>query len=405
MPQCLISGAEFEPFLSFGKMPVANAFADPDAAPDDFRFELEVGFCPESKMVQLTRLVDETRMFHDHYAFFSSTSAGMARHFEAFAADIRAGLGDAKDPFVVELGSNDGILLRHFADAGIRHLGVEPSANVAAAARERGVNTVSRFFNAETARDILAEHGPADAILGANVMCHIPYLHSVFEGVKRLLKPGGVLVFEDPYVGDIVRKTSFDQIYDEHVFYFSLGSVSHLAAMHGMEVVDVVRQPVHGGSMRYTLARAGERAVAPSVAALATEEEAAGLYRPETYARFAREVERVREELPELLRRLRREGKRITGYGATSKSTTVTNYCGITPELVEYITDTTPGKQGKLSPGARIPVAAPRAFIENPPEYALLFAWNHAEEILAKEKDFRERGGRFITYVPQVAIL
>lgn len=404
MPQCLISGAAFEPFLSFGEMPVANAFSDPARPEDPFRFELEVGFCPESKMVQLTRLVDETRMFHDHYAFYSSTSAGMARHFEAFAASVRAGLG-GEDPFVVEIGSNDGILLRHFADAGLRHLGVEPSANVAEAARARGVNTISRFFDEDAARAIAAEHGPADAVLGANVMCHIPYLHSVLEGVKRLLKPGGVLVFEDPYVGDIVRKTSFDQIYDEHVFYFSLASVSHLAAMHGLAVVDVARQDVHGGSMRYTLAREGERPVAPSVPALAAEEEAAGLHRPETYARFAREVQRVREELPALLRRLRAEGKRVTGYGATSKSTTVTNFCGITPDLVEYITDTTPGKQGMLSPGARIPVVSPRAFAEDPPEYALLFAWNHAAEILAKEKTFREEGGRFITYVPRVEIL
>jgi len=364
-----------------------------------------VGFCAESKMVQLTRLVDEKRMFHDHYAFFSSTSAGMARHFEAFAHAVREDLKGVSDPFVVEIGSNDGILLRHFADAGIRHLGVEPSANVAAAARARGVTTVSRFFNEEAAGAIADANGRADAILGANVMCHIPYLHSVLEGVKRLLKPAGVLVFEDPYVGDIVANSSFDQIYDEHVFYFSLASVSHLAALHGMEVVDARRQAVHGGSMRYTLARAGERAVSPAVAALAAEEREAGLDRAETYVRFAGEVMRIRKELPALLHRLRDEGKRVTGYGATSKSTTVTNFCGITPALVEYISDTTPGKQGKLSPGARIPVVSPREFAENPPEYALLFAWNHAAEILDKEKAFRERGGRFITYVPEVGLL
>ncbi|MCD6024350.1 MAG: SAM-dependent methyltransferase [Fibrobacteria bacterium] len=406
MPQCLISGKDFEPFLSFGKMPIANGFLRPESVGEEYFFNLAVGFCPESRMVQLTELVDEARMFHENYAFFSSTSAYMARHFETFAGTVKGRyLAGGKDPFVVEIGSNDGILLRHFAGAGIRHLGIEPSANVAETARQKGIRTVSRFFNEDLARAIVAEHGQADAFLGANVMCHIPYLHSVVEGIRLLLKPGGVLVFEDPYLGDILSKNSFDQIYDEHAFYFSVASVDYLMAAHGLEVVNVEPQSVHGGSMRYTVAHKGALPVSPAVAEQRLKEEAQGLGRPETYEAFAGRVRKIRADLVALLTRLRRDGKRVTAYGATSKSTTVTNYCGIGPGLVESICDTTPIKQGKLSPGAHIPVVPYADFSNRHPDYALLFAWNHAAEITAKEGVFRERGGKFILYVPEVHLL
>jgi methylation protein EvaC len=406
MTDCLISKAPTETFLSFGRMPIANGFLSLDEIPGEYFFELEVGYCPTSKMVQLTELVERERMFHENYAFFSSTSRRMAEHFAAFAGDVQKDyLASVEDPFVVEIGSNDGIMLQHFAQAGTRHIGIEPSANVARVAIERGIRTTSRFFDEELAREIVAEHGQADAFLGANVMCHIPYIHSVMQGIAALLKPKGVLIFEDPYLGDIVEKASYDQIYDEHAFYYSVSSVSYLASMHDLEVIDAIPQHVHGGSMRYVIGHRGQRPVSERVPTQRRVEQDLGLEDIATYRRFRERVERSRSDLVTLLTDLKRQGKRVAAYGATSKSTTVTNYAGITPDLVSYICDTTPIKQGKLSPGAHIPVVPYDRFVSDPPEYALLFAWNHADEILAKEQAFRRQGGRFILYVPNVHVV
>jgi len=402
---CLICTETIEPFMSFGRMPIANGFLSPSQFADEYFFELQVAFCPVCGMVQLLEQVPPEKMFHENYAFFSSTSAGMAIHFKELADLIIRDYLKSPDPFVVEIGSNDGITLQHFANAGIRHLGIEPSLNVAQAAMDKGVQTLCRFFDEEVAREILSKHGQADVFLGSNVMCHIPDLHSVFAGIKILLKPNGRLIFEDPYLGDIVEKTSYDQIYDEHVFYFSVKSISHLAEQHGLEVINLMPQGVHGGSMRYEVAHKGNRSVAEAVGRQKAKEEVLGLHRPETYHRLRRNIERSRDDLMGLLHDLRQQGKRVIGYGATSKSTTVTNYCGITPDLVEFISDTTPIKQGKFSPGAHIPVRPYEDFVADYPDYALLFAWNHAAEIMAKEQDFRQAGGQWLVYVPRVEVL
>ena len=311
----------------------------------------------------------------------------------------------ADDPFVVEIGSNDGIMLQNFAQAGIRHLGVEPSANVAQAAIDKGVHTVIRFFDEQTGEDLRREYGPADVFLGANVICHLPNIHWVMRGIQALLKEEGVFIFEEPYLGDIIEKTSYDQIYDEHVFYFCLHSLNHLFAQYDMEIVDIAPQNVHGGSMRYVVARQGTLPVKPVVQEQWAREEAMGLMNASTYHGLRERIYQSRDQLVGLLTDLKCKGKRITGYGATSKSTTVTNFCGIGPDLIEYISDTTPGKQGKYSPGAHIPVVPYERFKEKCPDYALLFAWNHAEEILGKEQEFGRQGGKFIVYVPSVQIL
>lgn len=405
MKACLVCENQVEPFMSFGRMPIANGFLPADQSENEYFFDLSVGFCERCGMVQLTEQVDREKMFHDEYAFFSSTSTRMTKHFKEFAATVMRDYLRSPDPFVVEIGSNDGIMLQNFAQRGIRHLGIEPSANVAAAARAKGIQTVCKFFDQDLAREIVTKHGQADAFLGANVMCHLPYLHSVAAGIKLLLKPEGVLIFEDPYMGDIVEKTSYDQIYDEHAFYFSVASLSNLFAPHDLEIIDVQPQTVHGGSMRYVVAHKGARPVSPAVAAQRAREDVLGLKLPETYDRLRRNIERSRDELMALLQDLKAQGKRVVGYGATSKSTTVTNYCGITPDLVEFISDTTPIKQGKFSPGTHIPVRPYTAFASRYPDYALLFAWNHGEEIMEKEQDFQNAGGKWIVYVPQVKII
>lgn len=405
MANCLACNTPIEPFMSFGRMPIANGFLSPDGFDREFFFELKVGHCAACQMVQLTELVDPRMLFHENYAYFSSISTRMLEHFRGFAGAVQRSYLRGPDPLVVEIGSNDGIMLQNFARAGVRHLGVEPSANVARTATEKGINTVCRFFDEEAGRELSREHGPADAILGANVICHLPNIHSVLLGVQAMLKERGVFVFEEPYLGDIVEKTSYDQIYDEHVFYFALHSLGHLFRRYDMEIIDAAPQPVHGGSMRYVVARRGRWPVAAAVGELRAREEAMGLLAPGTYLELRERIHRSRDGLRALLLDLKDRGKRVTAYGATSKSTTVTNFCGIGPDLIEFISDTTPGKQGRFSPGMHIPVVPYERFSERHPDYALLFAWNHAAEIVEKERAFREGGGRFIVYVPGVGIL
>ena len=405
MSECLICESQYQPFLSFGRMPLANGFLNRDEFKDEFFHELSVGFCSTCTMVQLAQLVDRERMFHAQYPFYSSTSTRMEAHFKSFAELVITSYLKSADPFVVEIGSNDGIMMKNFAARQIAHLGVEPSANVARQAAQKGIQTTCRFFDQESAREIVDEYGQADVILGANVMCHLPYLHSVVEGVKILLKPDGRMLFEDPYLGDIIEKNSYDQIYDEHSFYFSVCSVKYLFQHHDLEVIDVVPQSVHGGSMRYYVAHRGRVEVSRRVSAQLAKEEKLGLHRLATYNRFRSNVERSRDELVELLHTLKEDGKRVVGYAATSKSTTVINYCGLTEELLECISDTTPDKQGKFSPGVHIPIKAHDEFCSDYPDYALLFGWNHAEEIMAKEQEFRAAGGKWIVYVPKVQVL
>ena len=403
---CRVCRATITPFMTFGRMPIANGFLTEAEIAAEYFFELAPAFCVACGMFQLMEQPAPEKMFHESYAFLSSTSRYMQSHFQAFAElVIERVLRQRREPFVVELGSNDGIMLRHFQKAGYRHLGVEPSRNVADVARAQGIETISEFFDKALGARIVKERGHADAVLAANVMCHIPDIHAVAGGIALLLGPDGVLMFEDPYLGDMIAKTSYDQIYDEHVFIFSATAVAAAFGQHGLELVDVFPQVTHGGSMRYLFAPKGRYPIAPAVSALLERERREGLHHPRTYERFRQSCERSKVALRELLDRLRDEKQRVVGYGATSKSTTVMNYCGIGPEHVEFISDTTPIKQGKLTPGAHIPVKPYAAFVADPPDYALLLAWNHAAEIFEKEQAFKAHGGKWITFVPEVGIV
>jgi methylation protein EvaC len=404
MSQCLICGSDYHPFVDFGDMPIANAFATKEELVDEYTFPMQVGFCESCYMVQLVEQPDREKMFHENYAFFSSTSNYMKEHFKHFANSVSKLQNLNKDSFVVEIGSNDGIMLQNFVVDKIPCLGVEPSKNVAEVAREKGIEVITEFFDQDLAENIIVTHQKADAILSANVMCHIPYMHSIYDGVKALLADDGVFIFEDPYLGEVIEKTSFDQIYDEHVFLFSALSVSHLANMHDLELIDVEHQITHGGSMRYTVAHKGMKEVSNNVIKLIDKEKKIGLDVSDAYSSFSNDVDKIKSDLIVLLTRLKAEGKRVVAYGATSKSTTVTNYFGITPDLVECIYDTTPIKQNKYSPGMHIPVLPYEQFHDSNPDYVLLFAWNHAVEIMKKEKDYMSNGKHWITYIPEVKI-
>ena len=405
MKKCLICDTRIVPFMSFGKMPIANGFLRKDEFTNEYFFELAIAFCQKCKMVQLMEQPAREQMFNENYAFFSGTSEAMAVHFKEFAHHVTKDYLPLDNPFVVEVGSNDGIMLQYFKEKNISHLGVEPSANVAEVAVKRGINTISEFFDVKLAREIVGKYGQADAFLGANVMCHVPYIHSIIEGVKALLKPEGIVAFEDPYMGDVIENTSYDQFYDEHVFLFSIQSISYLFGQHGMEVVDVEPQWTHGGSMRYVITRKGARPVSKNVHEYLEKEKAQGLDTPAVYDRFKRNCESSRDALVSILKDIKRQGKRVVGYAATSKSTTILNYCGIGSDLIDFISDTTPIKQGKYSPGAHIPVQPYKEFLAKYPDYALLFAYNHTKEIMAKEQNFIASGGKWIVYVPKVQVL
>lgn len=404
--RCRICQYKSEFVISFGKMPLANHFLKKEDFDEEYFFELATMFCDRCKTFQLIEQPKPDKMFHDNYAFFSGTSKKMEAHFEHLAKYYQEKfITKPSESFVVELGSNDGIMLKHFSKKGIDHIGIEPSLNVAEVARQQGVNTISKFFDENLAKELYLRKGQADIISASNVMCHIPDLKSVAAGIKLLLKPNGVFVFEDPYLGDMIEKVSFDQIYDEHVYLFSANAVSNIFLPYGLELFNVERQTTHGGSMRYYLGHRAAHAREESVDSLFLYEKDKNLDIVETFYNFSKNCVKKKKNLIHMLSELKEKNKRVVGYAATSKSTTVLNYCDIGPDLVEYISDTTPIKQGKFSPGMHIPVVPYERFKRDDPDYAILFAWNHETEIFEKEEDFLKRGGHWIKFVPNVEVL
>ncbi len=405
MKTCRICATPIAPFIDFGNMPIGNAFVTKDDFKTEYFYHMQVAVCRSCATLQVIDVPDPDQMFHDHYAYYASTSAFMSKHFKAMAEDIIARFVSKESPFVVEIGSNDGITLQHFANAGIPHLGVDPSSNVADAAREKGIEMLVDFFNRDTAEQIVTKHGKADVFIATNTMHHIEDINSVAAGVAKLLKPKGVMVQEDPYLGDMIEKTAFDQLYAEHMYIWSVTSLGNAFGRHGLEIFDIETNDFHGGCMRYFLCHKGAYEPTPRLKAQQEKEKALGLAKPETYDAFRRACEQSRTKLVELVRRLKSEGKRIVGYGATAKSATIINYCGLGPDDIEFICDTTPIKQQKFSPGAHIPVVPPAEFSANYPDYAVLFAWNHFTEIDAKEQAFRKNGGKWIIPVRLVEVI
>ncbi len=392
-----------EEFLDLGRQPLSDAFVAPGEDPSrEYFFRLALGRCAACCMTQLIEVPPAERMFHQTYPYRSSSSAVMREHFARTAERL---LARRRDPFVVEIGSNDGVLLGAVAARGVRHLGVDPSGDAAADAAARGVRVRVDFFTERIARDVRAEHGPADVVFSANTISHDPNVNSILRGVAALLAPGGEFVFEDPYLGSVLANTAFDQIIDEHVLFFSVRSVVAMVRRAGLELVDVERLPVHGGQIRFTAAHRGTRPVSPAVAELLAEEDDQELHDSARLAEFAARTRDRRRDLVVLLRRLRDGGARVVAYGATAKSATVANYCGLGPDLVSAVIDATPTKQGRLTPGTHIPVEPPEAFGPGKADYALMFAWNHAEEIMAKERAYSESGGRWVFYVPEVHVV
>lgn len=399
---CRLTGDPLDLVLDLGRQPLGNGFLAMPSS-DEYFYELQCGFSESSLLFQLLHQPEPTLMFHDNYAFFSGTSDRMVKHFSAFADSIlEQGYVVGPESFIVELGSNDGIFLRNFVDKGITHLGVEPSGAVADVSEKHGVNVLRAFFDSSVATRILDEYGPADVIAAANVMCHIPNLQELASGIALLLKDDGVLVFEDPYLGDIIRLGSYDQIYDEHVFLFSALSVQSIFGHVGMQIINLEPQMTHGGSMRYSLGKRGHHTPSPIVDQILEGEIDQGLHLTSTYCDFSLRVAASGRQLREVIEDMRSNSQSVAAYGATSKSTTIYNYAGIGPDHIDFICDNTPFKIGKFSPGVHIPIVAEEQFHAELPDVAFLAAWNHEREVRDRNSDFEAAGGRWLTHVPRV---
>lgn len=409
MRPCRVCETPIEPFMSFGKMPIANRFLDPTQAgpkEKDFVFDLAPCVCPKCGMFQLYETPDATELFHGDYAYYASANLPMVKHFAGFADQvIDKHLSDMDDPFVVEVGSNDGIMLQNFHAKNIRHLGIEPSGNVALVAKEKGMTVRVSYFNEETATEVVADQGKADVILGANVIAHIADFNSVALGIKTLLADRGVFIFENAYLGEIIHKTSFDQLYDEHVFTFGVYAVANAFARHGLELVHLEPQEVHCGSMRYTIAHKGAFDVSEAVNKQMDWEKSIKMDRAEGYAAFRDRCEVIRDDLTAFVKKAKAEGKSIAGFGATAKSTTTMNYCGIGEDELDFIQDSTPAKIGKLTPGSRVPIVSPDYWSEHYPDYAINFAWNYRDTIEKVQAAYTDQGGHWVYYIPKLELV
>ncbi len=398
------AGGPLRPFLDLGETPLANSFLTKERLSDpEPRYPLELVFCGGCALVSLSAVVDPEAMFRD-YIYVSGTSDTMPKHFAELGTEVVERFVGGPTGLVVEIGSNDGTLLKAVKAAGARVLGVEPATNIAAIAEKVGIPTVKDFFSARLARALRAERGAARAILANNVVAHVHDVRDLVAGVHDLLDDDGVLVMEVPYLVDLLDRVEYDTVYHEHLSYFGLAPIVRLMGDAGLHVFDVRRVAVHGGSLR-VYASKDRRPAGAEVERLRALERDRKLDTLAPYEAFAGRVRAQRAALVGLLRRLRAEGKRVAGYGAPAKGNTMLNYCAIDTTLLDYTVDKNPLKQGMFTPGTRLPVRPAETLVADRPDYVLLLAWNFADEILRQQAAYREAGGRFIHPLPEPRIL
>ena len=391
--------------LDLGLQPLANNLLRPeDLGRVEPCFPLRLFVCPGCWLLQITDLIPPTELFSE-YLYFSSFSEGMVQHAAKAAKRYQHDFRLCRESFVLEIASNDGYFLQHFQQAGIPCLGIEPAANIAQMANAKGIETIAEFFDAQFAEKLADERGQADLILGNNVFAHAPEINDFVAGLGKVLKPGGRLILEFPYAVDLIERTEFDTIYHEHVYYFSLTTLIPVFARHGLSVFHVERIPIHGGSLRIFAGHRGMHPEETSVAQLLAGERTLGVDALNYYESFARKVETVRESLRGLLARLKREGVSIGAYGASAKGSTLLNFCGIGREVIDFVADRSPHKQGRLMPGVHIPIIPADELRPRMPDYTLLLTWNFAEEIMAQQRAYRDAGGKFVVPIPEVTVV
>lgn len=393
-------------FIDLGVSPLANSYLTPDqlGCMEAF-YPLHAYVCQHCFLVQLEEYSSPDRIF-TNYAYFSSYSESWLQHARAYTdmAIKRFALNDRTD--VIEVASNDGYLLQYFLGRGVPVLGIEPAANVAEVARQKGIPTRVAFLTEKMACELVGEGRRADLLIGNNVLAHVPDLHDFLRGLKLLLKPTGVMTLEFPHLLRLMSENQFDTIYHEHLSYFSFLTVEQIFASHELIIFDVEELPTHGGSLRiYVRHREdGSKPVAPAVGALRASEEAAGLNRLEPYLSFADKVAETKRKLLLFLISAKEAGKTIVGYGAPAKGNTLLNSCGVRVDLIDYTVDRSPHKQGQFLPGSRLPIYHPDRIRETKPDYLLILPWNLKAEIMQQMAYIREWGGRFVVPIPTVQV-
>jgi SAM-dependent methyltransferase len=397
--------------LSLGRMPLANSLLTPEQlSQPEPTYPLDLAFCSECSLVQITETVSSETLFRE-YLYFSSYSDTMLRHAEELTGRATKQQRLDGNSLVVEIASNDGYLLQYYARRGVPVLGIEPARNIARVAREqRGIPTISEFFGRRLAEQLVTEGRSADVVHAHNVLAHVPDLNDFLAGIALVLKEDGIAIIEVPYLGDLIGRVEFDTIYHEHLCYFSLHPLAHLFRKHGLRLVDVERIAIHGGSLRVVLRRdrgttVGDEAGRVKSERMLAEEAGAGMNALPFYDEFRSKIEGLRAALRALVQSLKTDGKRIAAYGSSAKGSTLLNYCAIGRETIDFVVDRNPAKQGRFTPGTRLPIYAPEKLLEEKPDYVLLLTWNFADEILEQQAEYRRGGGRFIRPVPDPVVI
>ncbi|MFC1951003.1 class I SAM-dependent methyltransferase [Chloroflexota bacterium] len=391
-------------FLSLGPTPLANSYLEKDQLNEtEPYYPLDVCFCKHCGLVQLVDVIPAEILFKK-YAYMTGMSETMKEHFPLMAEQVMANFKPPPGSLIVDIGSNDGTLLRGFDKYNVNTLGIEPASNIAALSNAQGIETINDFFDEKLAQKVCEQRNKASVILSTNVFAHVNDLEDFLRGVSYLLAQDGVFIIEVPYLVDMLEKLEFDTIYHEHIRYYAVRPLVTLFSRFGMEIVHIERVSVHGGSIRVYVQKSGI-VPSPSVKQLLELEESKKLGSFQTYQKFALAVSSVKEKLLSLLGYLKEKGSRIIGYGAPAKGSTLLNYCKIGNETLDYIIDVTPFKQNRYTPGMHIPIFSESNFHATPPDYALLLAWNYAEEILRKEDLFRKAGGKFILPIPDPRVV
>ncbi|OGN79786.1 MAG: methyltransferase [Chloroflexi bacterium GWC2_49_37] len=393
-------------FLDLGFTPPADQFRRKDQMREpEIHYPLEVYMCEDCGLAQLTHVVSPEVLYRNDYPYESSTTKTGKAHWESFAKDVVGKFKLGEKDLVVDIGSNVGVLLEDFHKNGVSVQGVDPAANIVLLAQKRGIDTICDFFNSESVDKILAAKGQASVITGTNVFAHIDDLHTLMTDVKRLLKKKGVFIFEAPYFINLVKKIEYDTIYHEHLSYLSVKPLIGFFARHGMEIIDIQLVDIHGGSFRVYVSEKGAYSVSPIVKQLLDEENSMGLYSRTVLDDFAGKVRQNRVELNRLLHSLKNEGKTIVGVSAPAKGMTLLNYCRIGNDMLDVISEKSMLKIGRYSPGMHIPVVSDDYLTEKQPDYALLLAWNFADEIIKNLDGYRKNGGKFIVPIPMPKII
>lgn len=386
-------------------MPLANALlTEEQLRQPEPAYPLDLVFCPSCALLQITETVPPDQLF-SNYLYFSSFSETMLRDSRKLAQILAESRRLDEKSMVVELGSNDGYQLQFFQERKIPVLGIDPARNIAESAEKRGIHTICRFFSKALAQELVKEGIRADVIIAKNVLAHVADLNGFVEGIRVLLKTNGVAVIEVPYVKDLIDGREFDTIYHEHLCYFSLISLDRLFRAHQMRLSDVERIPLHGGSLRISVARDGEATPSASVATSLRHENDQGIDQLALYQGFGQEVQGIRTSLMSLLRSLRSRGLHLAAYGAAAKGTVLLNYCQIGTDLLDFVVDVSPHKQGLYMPGVHLPIYPPSRLLDKMPDYTLILAWNITDEIMRQQSEYVRRGGSFIVPIPEPRIL